>query len=517
MKKRLIAILTVLIFMCSMVQISVFADSAVVLDKISNTTVGGSVTISGTSTLSEIVINVKDPNNIDFYYNVIRITEGNRFEDTITIPSDAVTGVYTVYTGSGKDYATAQFRVSSKSSGGGSGTTPSPTPTPTPSPTPSDVIEVKTPVLDTNKNVSATVSEKDITAALEVYDAITVSVAEVSGANSYTVELPAKIFVLADSSKSIEIETEVGTITVPGNMFIEAEIKDAEKVSFKIATADTSELDKSVQELVGSRPVIELIAFVDGKIIEWNNPDVLVSVSIPYNPTVEELMDPEHIVVGYIDNNGLIKVVPSGRYNAGTGRVTFTTSHFSKYAVAFVHKTFDDISEYPWAQKAIEVLASKGVIAGTSPTTYSPTAHITRADFLVLLTKTMGLTAKVDSNFKDIPADAYYYEAVGIAKKLGITHGVGNDMFAPNEKISRQDMFALIHRAMVIAGKDLEEGNISDISMYDDVEQIAPYAVDSIAALVKNGLVVGHNNKLTPKANTTRAEAAVLLYKLYYK
>ena len=90
-------------------------------------------------------------------------------------------------------------------------------------------------------------------------------------------------------------------------------------------------------------------------------------------------------------------------------------------------------------------------------------------------------------------------------------------MFAPNEKISRQDMFALIHRAMVIAGKDLEEGNISDISMYDDVEQIAPYAVDSIAALVKNGLVVGHNNKLTPKANTTRAEAAVLLYKLYYK
>jgi len=510
MKKRLTALLTVLVFLFSMMQFNIFAESAsVVLDDISGTVPGGTVTISGTTTLREIVINVKDPYNIDLYYNVIRLADGSKFSDTITIPSDAATGTYTVLVGSGESYATRQFQVRKTGSGEGSSSTPAPTP--------GNIIQAPPPVLGSDNNASVTINKQVISTALEAHDAVTVVVPGVSGASSYTVKLPAEIFIPADPARAITIETAIGTITVPGNMFPVSEIKDTETIFLKIAITEASGLPEDVRQLVGGRPVIELWVFADGKPIAWENPEALVTVSVPYIPSADELKDPEHIVVRYIDSNGQVKAVPSGRYNPASGTVTFTTTHFSKFAVAFVYKSFDDIAAYPWAKKAIEVLASKGIIAGTGPAAYSPAANITRADFLVLLTKTLGLTAKVDSNFKDVHANAYYYEAVGICKKLGITYGVGNDMFAPDEKITRQDMFALIHRAMVIAGRKLDKGTISDISSFKDFDQSSTYAVESVATLVRNGLVVGHDNKLNPRANTTRAEAAVVLYRLYYK
>jgi len=76
-------------------------------------------------------------------------------------------------------------------------------------------------------------------------------------------------------------------------------------------------------------------------------------------------------------------------------------------------------------------LASKGVINGTSDTTFTPQADITRADFMILLVKALGLTAEVTSNFDDVSEKDYYYEYVGIAKELGITTGVGNNKFNP--------------------------------------------------------------------------------------
>ncbi|WP_458788496.1 S-layer homology domain-containing protein, partial [Vallitalea sediminicola] len=69
--------------------------------------------------------------------------------------------------------------------------------------------------------------------------------------------------------------------------------------------------------------------------------------------------------------------ITNGRYNTDTGKVTFTTTHFSKYAIAFVEKTFDDITNYQWAKNQIQVLASKGIINGTSNKTYAPAECIT--------------------------------------------------------------------------------------------------------------------------------------------
>lgn len=225
--------------------------------------------------------------------------------------------------------------------------------------------------------------------------------------------------------------------------------------------------------------------------------------------------DPEHIVVWYIDGSGKVVPVPNGHYDPVTGTVTFTTTHFSYYAVAYVRKTFGDLGSVEWARKPIEVMASKGIISGTGLDAFSPTRSITRADYLVLLVKTLGLTTEFDNNFDDVSPDANYYEALGIAKKLGIAVGIGNNRFNPEETISRQDMMVLTVRALEKAGK-LQCSGVNELpDKFSDKGEIAGYAVDSVSALVKEGLIVGSDNRLNPRANTTRAEAAVFLYRIF--
>jgi hypothetical protein len=219
-------------------------------------------------------------------------------------------------------------------------------------------------------------------------------------------------------------------------------------VGITVGQGNVSTLPDAVRAAIGNRPLIELTCTLDGVQTPWNNPDAPVTVSVPYSPTAAELAHPEHIVVWYIDGSGNAVAVPNGRYDRATGMVTFTVTHFSQYAVAYVEKTFGDLGGVEWARESIEALAAKGIINGTGENTYSPAARITRADYLVLLVRTLGLTADFSDNFDDVKPGAYYYEAVGIAKKLGIAAGSGNNRFNPLEAISRQDMMVLTARAL---------------------------------------------------------------------
>ncbi|HHW00106.1 MAG TPA: HYR domain-containing protein [Clostridiaceae bacterium] len=343
------------------------------------------------------------------------------------------------------------------------------------------------------------------------------TVPSIPDVNSYTLGIPADFLSGSQQKDALTFSTDVGSITIPSDMLSGLPEIEGKKASITIGHGDKSGLPEDVKAAIGDRPIVQLTLTLDSVQIEWNNPDAPVTVSIPYTPTAEELADPEHIVIWYIDGSGNIISVPNGRYDPETGTVTFTTTHFSHYAVAYVHKTFSDLGSVEWARRPVEVLASKGIINGTSKDTYSPVSNITRADYLVLLVKTLGLTASFDSNFDDMRPGTYYYEAVGIAKKLGITTGVGNNRFNPMEYISRQDMMVLTARALekykgLKAAKDT-----TALNKFIDKEDIAEYAIGSTATLVKEGLIAGSGDKLNPKAFTTRAEAAVILYRIYNK
>lgn len=176
-------------------------------------------------------------------------------------------------------------------------------------------------------------------------------------------------------------------------------------------------------------------------------------------------------------------------------------------------KKFKDIDNYGWAKKEIEALVTKKIISGISDTEFGPASNIRRCDFILLLSRAYGFNGTFEENFSDVPSDAYYATAVGLAKKLGILTGMGNNEFNPNGYITRQDMCVMALRAMKVAGKKVSDP--TDISKFADSTDIAEYAKEAVGSLTAGGIIKGDDNgNANPRKNTTRAEAAVIIYRL---
>jgi hypothetical protein len=261
--------------------------------------------------------------------------------------------------------AVTPYKPSGGSSGGGSSSgTPTPPLAPQSPPTstlnPSGNITTA-PDLNRNTGVAATsIDTATLTTAFENIEensegkkSVEIVIPAVEGAKAYESTLPASALSSNAANQQIEMKMDIATVTLPGSMLTQEAAAGAKNVSLTIAQADISGIDKGIRDQIGDRPVIQLNLRVDGRPYEWSNESAPVTVSISYKPTAQELANPEHITVWYIDGKGKVVEVPSGRYDPVTGTVTFSTTHFSNYAVAYVQKTFDDLSSAALAKKPI--------------------------------------------------------------------------------------------------------------------------------------------------------------------
>lgn len=343
-----------------------------------------------------------------------------------------------------------------------------------------------------------------------------VPVPSVTPRTSETAEasLPKAAIEAARSSMNVlSLTTPIASISFDAQTLDSIEEQTASELTFSAGRVDPETLGEDARKLVGDRPVYDFSITSGGRTISQFGGKA--TVSIPYKPMEEELRNPEYITVWYIDGSGNVVPVPSGRYDASTGTVSFTATHFSKYAVVYVQKSFGDLESTVWAKKQIEVLASKGIMEGRTDNVFAPQVGITRAEYIAALVKTLGVTAKADTNFKDVAERSRYYEEIAIAKKLGISNGSENNCFKPEDTITRQDMLVLTERALRSLGKLSSIGASADLERFTDRAEVKDYAAASIAALVKEGLIEGSSGKLNVKSDTTRAEAAVFLYRLY--
>jgi len=343
---------------------------------------------------------------------------------------------------------------------------------------------------------------------------VTIEVPPQTDATSYEIELPLANLTSSDDTV-ISIKTEQGTVDLPGDMFADSDTDSADKITIRISEASTDKLGANLRAQIGDRPVISIEAVLGGKVVEWNNPNAPVTVSVPYTPTAEEMANPDAIVIWYIDGQGRATVVKNSRYDAASGMVIFTTTHFSDFAVVFNYKTFTDLANVPWAKQAIDAMAARGIISGTSATSFSPGTAIKRADFVKLLVNLLELedTGESVQAFDDVSSSASYADAVNIARQHGIVRGKGNNLFGPNDTITRQDMMVMVMRAVTAAGMELTASG--SLSRFSDASLVSDYARDSAAALVSAGIVNGTGSKLNPQGTLTRAEAAVILYRLW--
>ncbi|MGO4108737.1 S-layer homology domain-containing protein [Paenibacillus sp. YAF4_2] len=339
-----------------------------------------------------------------------------------------------------------------------------------------------------------------------------VTSSEIGDAKEIAYQLPYSLL-NADEKREVQISTPFGTVTIPDHVIPAGQLGAAQSLTLHVKQVDPTSLSAAVQQQVGIRPVLELHFELDGKAIEWSNEQAPVQVSVPFTLSPTEKIAADLIVAAYIDGNGQLHIVPTGRFHMEDGVMSFSTTHFSLYTIVNQSKTFTDTTS-SWARQDIEALAIRGIINGTTANTFSPNANITRADFTKLLVGVLGKQAEsAGAGFKDVTSKAYYYESVMTAQALGLASGSGDGKFNPSASISRQDMMVLLDRAFTAAGHPLKES--ASLSGFKDAGKVAGYAKPSVAKLIASGIINGSNGNLTPQNNLTRAEAAKVLHMLF--
>lgn len=350
-------------------------------------------------------------------------------------------------------------------------------------------------------------------------DTAVITIPSIPGVSCYTLGIPATYLSGSQGEGALTFSADVGSITIPAGMLAGIADNEGASAGITIARGDKSGLPDGVKGVIGDRPIVQLTLTMDGTQIEWNNPNRPVTVSIPYIPTQTELANPDSIVIWCIYGNGKAVSVPNGRYDSATGTVTFTTTHFSRYAVSYNQVSFKDVAAGSWYAKAVSFIAAREITAGTGNGNFSPQAKLTRSEFIVMLMRTYNIAPDV-ANQKDNFADAgstWYTSYLGAAKRLGISAGAGNNLFAPEKEITRQEMCTLLCNALKAIGQ-LPQGNSGKmLSSFSDAGNMAVWAKDAMKLLVENGTICGSNGKLFPTGTTTRAEMAQVLYKLLSK
>lgn len=347
---------------------------------------------------------------------------------------------------------------------------------------------------------------------------LTLTIPEQKGISAYVLQLPGFQSGNEASPGRLVLETPLGALDAGGLFLRELAGGSGKKadIELSVAAAEKAALAEGIRQALGGRPLIRVEAKVNGK--PWaNGGNTKLAVSVPYAPSAAEQARYEKLAVRTLLEDGRMMPVFNGAYDHALGAMTFSVTESGLYGIVFGEKSFADLTAAEWSRTAVEVLAAKGIIDGTAPDAYSPSAAVTRADFTALLVKTLGFAGPAESGFADISRAHLHYRELALAEKLGIVQGSGGNRFEPSAPITRQDMMVLTARALE-AAESLGGGGASaeaGLAAFADGGQVAEYAQESAAALVGMGLIQGADGRLQPLSNLTRAEAAVLLYRIY--
>ena len=190
-----------------------------------------------------------------------------------------------------------------------------------------------------------------------------------------------------------------------------------------------------------------------------------------------------------------------------------------KVGVSYVKATetpsetkFNDVSANDWFASAVDYVTGKGMMNGTADNTFSPKANTTRGMVVTVLYRLENQPSTSAASFTDVASGAYYANAVAWANANGIVSGYGSGKFGPNDKVTREQLAAILYRYAQYKKYDVSVGEDTNILSYDDAQSISSYAIPAIQWACGADVVTGKSgSKLDPKGNATRAEVAAML------
>ncbi|ACV62676.1 peptidase S8 and S53 subtilisin kexin sedolisin [Desulfofarcimen acetoxidans DSM 771] len=204
--------------------------------------------------------------------------------------------------------------------------------------------------------------------------------------------------------------------------------------------------------------------------------------------------------------------------------------------VAENSQSFEDIQDH-WAQKCIEVLASRQIVQNINEEEFFPDDAISRAEFVIMLVKELDrgkrqIYTEYQGYFKDVSEEEWYSPYIERAKEIGLISGTKADLFKPEERLTREEAFTILMRIYEMTKKEngLTLGNWRIVSLLNeervaqrqtasvDIQEVSEWAKPEIIKGLEMGIIYGYpDGTIRPKHTLTKAEASVILLRLFEK
>lgn len=236
-------------------------------------------------------------------------------------------------------------------------------------------------------------------------------------------------------------------------------------------------------------------------------------------PTAEG--DPEYNCVFIIEGEDSRNAEPiGGKYVQVTGKIEIESKSAGKYYVKENRKTFKDIdSKDEMMKKAIEVMASKGIISGKDENNFDPDGVVSRAEFVKLIVRTLySLDKDAKTDFKDVPDKAWYYPYVASSQKEGLVNGYPDNTFRGKNTITKEEIIKVCAASLQGKKRYKFPENEDKYIVFKDNRSVPDWVRKYLALAVREGLIIRRaDGSFQGSKAMTRGETALILYRLFEK
>jgi len=177
---------------------------------------------------------------------------------------------------------------------------------------------------------------------------------------------------------------------------------------------------------------------------------------------------------------------------------------------------FEDVNPLDWFYNAVVWAYANGIMNGINETTFAPEASMTRAMLVTVLWRYAG-SPDVDgeSQFDDVASDRWYTEAIAWAAENGIVLGVSETAFAPNEQITREQMYTVLYRYVEFAEIEIALEDEMRLREFADQDDVSEWALDAMFFMFDAGIMFRESsldNYARPRENAPRGEIAGAMF-----
>lgn len=166
-----------------------------------------------------------------------------------------------------------------------------------------------------------------------------------------------------------------------------------------------------------------------------------------------------------------------------------------------------------WAQSQIISLMEQRIVAGFPDGSFRPEQPVTRAEYIAMINRALNFSATAPAAYRDVEDSDWFAPEIAKAQAAGYLSGYSDGTVRPDNRIERQEMAAILARAL-----QLDQAGSLELNRFTDADSIPEWSAPACAALVREGYLNGcPDGSFMPRGASSRAMAAVVLGKVSAK